>query len=143
MSVEPDFVVFLSYSSLDGNLLYPLEQAIAGLQGVRVWSDSLIRAGDLIHHSIKEAIEESDCILVLYTSAAARSPEVREELVRGDEREIPVIVLKEASVEEKAVPHFLRDRRHLVFDQNALDIRRLSDDVKRAVLDVRTRTARR
>lgn len=143
MSVDTDFVVFLSYSSLDGNLLFPLEQAIAGLDGVRVWSDSLIRPGDAIHPTIAEAIGQSHCILVLYTAAAARSVEVREELVRGDERRLPVIVLKEASVEEKVIPHFLRDRRHLVFDQNAMDLRRLTEEVKRAVLDVKARSAPR
>lgn len=141
MTNQNDFVVFISYSHLDANLQLPLELAIGSLPGVRVWSDHQIGFGEDIFVNIKKAIGESDCVLVLLTESSVRSPEVREELVRADMRGLPIIVLKEAAVEDKKIPYFLRDRRYLSFDQGGLNVRQVVGIVQRAVLDVRERTA--
>ena len=138
-----DFVVFLSYSRKDELLQLTLEQAIASLAGVRVWSDSMIGMGQGIHENIAQAISQSDCVLVLLTEPAAASPEVREELVRADIRKIPIIVVKEDSVAENRIPYFLRDRRYLSYDANAMQARRLAEIVRDAVLQVRDRAASR
>lgn len=140
MDHQRDFIVFLSYSRSDTAMKDWVEGTIRDLSDVNVWVDSqAIVPGDPIHANIEKGLKKSDCVLAILTENSIKSSEVWEELIRADEREIPILVLKELKVTRDSLPHFLRDIAFIEYDQkdyrhSLLDVKnRITEMVKRAV----------
>jgi hypothetical protein len=92
---------------------------ISTISNVRVWVDhDAIPFGEIIHPNIEKGLKESDCVLVILTKNSIVSFEVREELVRAHERQIPILALKEAKVNRDSLPHFLRDISFIEYDED-------------------------
>jgi hypothetical protein len=125
MDGQRDFLVFLSYSHSDALMQNAVATTINQISGVKVWIDSdAISYGETIHPNIEKGLKESDCVLVILTENSIISFEVREEVVRAHERQIPILALKEAKVTRDSLPHFLRDMAFIEYDQaNQRDLR--------------------
>ena len=91
--------IFISYASEDRNRVAPI---VAGLEsaGYEVWWDRRIGIGASFDREIERAIENSRCVLVVWTQHAVESDWVRSEAQEGLNRNILVPVL----LDDIAVP---------------------------------------
>ena len=90
-----DVDVFLSYASADR----PMAKRIAGAlaeQGWHVWWDRKLLAGDRFSEVIDRVLQETGCVVVLWSRAAVSSPWVPAEAGEGIRRGVLVPVLIEA-----------------------------------------------
>ena len=136
MDHQHDFLVFISYSRSDTALKKSVESTIRERCNVNVWVDSTaILPGEAIHANIEEGLKKSDCVLAILTRNSVKSLEVREELTRAHEREISILVLKDSKVPPGSLPHFLRDKRFIEYDQRDLEhsLRDVSDRITEMV----------
>lgn len=135
MSSQRDFVIFMSYNRNDALMQNAVETSIKQIPGVKVWVDlDAIPFGDIIHPNIERGLKESDCLLVILTENSIVSFEVREELVRAHERQIPILALKEIHVSNDKLPHFLKDRVFIEYDKdNQRDLRMILNDLREKI----------
>ena len=90
--------VFISHSSIDKKYAFKFAKKIEAI-GYRVWLDALVLSpGDSIVQRIERGIEESDYILILYSSAARESYWVQRELEmaieQSSKRNTPIIPIQ-------------------------------------------------
>lgn len=79
--------IFISYSSKDR----PKAKALAGIleeKGWKTWWDKNIMPGKAFDRAISKALDEADCILVLWSKNSVESAWVLEEAYEGLERKI-------------------------------------------------------
>ena len=91
--------VFLSYSHKDGEFAKRLVRAIRRTDRTVSW-DQRIRPGDRWRRWIHRQIDEASCVVVLWSDAANRSPEVLHEARRGQAKLVP------ATLDGKIHPEF-------------------------------------
>jgi len=77
--------IFLSYASQDRNRVAPIVQAIER-RGWTVWWDRHIDAGTAYDREIEHAIDEAQCVVVVWTEQSVESDWVRNEAAEGLER---------------------------------------------------------
>ena len=87
--------VFISYSRLDR----PAAEAIAKVlesQGLTVWWDRKIGAGETFDKSIERQLETAKCVIVLWSSSSVESEWVKNEAATAVERGVLIPVSIEA-----------------------------------------------
>jgi hypothetical protein len=87
--------IFLSYSSLDAEIVVALERELGGA-GFTVWRDqSRLRGGAKYGDEIRAAIDGADCVLICLSPNAVRSNWVLTEARRANElkKALPVTLL--------------------------------------------------
>jgi hypothetical protein len=89
----PEAEVFLSYSHEDREAAQQLAEALAQ-QGLVVWWDRTIRAGQDYENEIVRALHNSHCVIVIWTRQSVRSDWVKEEAsyARTQGKLIPVLL---------------------------------------------------
>jgi len=88
------FDVFISYSRSDAAVAGLFESRL-GTEGWKVWRDTLLSGGQNVARAVKSALDESRCVLVLWSSRSAQESEwVVAEAEEGRKRKIlvPVII---------------------------------------------------
>ena len=83
--------VFISYAREDAVIAKRLTTAIAA-SGYAVWWDRELTAGQQLNKAIPKALEDSDCVLVLWSSHALESTWVHSEAARAVDRGVFVPV---------------------------------------------------
>jgi beta-lactam-binding protein with PASTA domain len=83
--------VFLSYASEDRERARRLADAMTG-RGYRVWWDRQIVPGQTFDEVIEQALDESGCVVVLWSSASVKSQWVKTEAAEAASRRILVPV---------------------------------------------------
>lgn len=85
--------VFLSYASTDRALARALAERLADA-GMAVWWDRQIRPGERFEQVIETAIDDSRCVVVLWSEASLASDWVRAEAMEGLDRGslVPVLI---------------------------------------------------
>jgi hypothetical protein len=85
--------IFISYASEDRETAKQLAEVL-GASGWSVWWDRSIPAGKNFDDMIEEAIEQSKCMIVLWSNASISSRWVKTEAAEGEERNmlIPVLI---------------------------------------------------
>ena len=78
-------ILFLSYSRSDRTRAQKLADALS-LAGYEVWWDALIEGGAQFAHSIGDALEKADAVLVLWSKHSIESDWVRDEAAIGRDR---------------------------------------------------------
>ncbi len=106
------FHVFLSYSHSDREWANALAQALSK-QKVKVWTDSMIKPGELLTDSIATALEQSKYIVFLVSPSSAHSSWAAFELgaAIGMGKTVLPVVSSEVSDDELAGP--IRSRKFL------------------------------
>src|SRR5215211_5807475 len=95
MRPAPVFQIFLCHAREDAYLANAIRDKLES-SSVRVWIDEYgIQSGQSIHDLISRAISSSSALIAVIRDAALQSPEVREELVRSDERLLPILIIHE------------------------------------------------
>ena len=84
--------IFLSYSSKDLERIQPIVRALEQ-QGWNVWWDRKIPPGRTFDDVIEEAIDQSSCIIVVWSKDSVLSKWVRTEAGEGDRRGILIPIL--------------------------------------------------
>ena len=84
--------VFVSYASTDRDRIAPLVQALEG-GGWSVWWDRHLEAGTAFDREIQHALDESKCVIVVWTEASVESDWVLAEAGDGLERGILIPVM--------------------------------------------------
>ncbi len=85
--------VFISYSNQDSNQCQRVIKALMS-NGITAWRDSdFIRPGHVFWDEIENAIKNSGCALVILSSTAEQSENVRREVDYAILRQVPVIPL--------------------------------------------------
>ena len=74
--------VFVSYARQDRGTALPIIKAL-GRAGLRVWDDEAIVQGELLTEQLQAAIDAGQCVLLLWSRAAAESPFVQQEIHRA------------------------------------------------------------
>jgi len=76
-----NFKIFASYSTKDIDLIKPVLNNLAQVQGVNVFfADSDLKPGDIISQRITQSIIGSDIFLVFYSGSAQQSTYVQQEI---------------------------------------------------------------
>lgn len=96
--------VFISYDSTDKERVRPLVKVLEE-QGWTVWWDRRIPPGRTFEEVIYDAIQEAQCILVIWTAASVESKWVRKEAAEGERRGILVPAL----FDDVEIPFAFRD----------------------------------
>lgn len=80
MNASRNIRIFISYCSLDETLKSELIGFLKGLQaeGVTLWDDSALRAGEAWHPAIRDALLQSDLAIVLVSQAFLDSAYIRD-----------------------------------------------------------------
>jgi formylglycine-generating enzyme required for sulfatase activity len=84
--------IFLSYASPDRPRVKPLVDALQH-QGWSVWWDRTILPGKIWDEVIEAALDDAQCVIVLWSRASIQSPWVRTEASEGKRRRILVPAL--------------------------------------------------
>lgn len=101
--------VFLSYAHGDGGDLAARLEADLRASGFRVWWDQGIRPGDDWEQAIRQAVDQADALVVVFTPKAAGSRYVRAEWHYAlDQRGIAVIPLLAPGFDPADLPLVLR-----------------------------------
>ena len=80
--------IFLSYSTKDRDRLKPLFQALAQQGWSVFWDHQSIHTGENWHRKIEEAINNSRCVVVVWSKHSIHSEWVLEEASRGKARNV-------------------------------------------------------
>lgn len=80
--------IFLSYSTKDRDRLKPLFQALAQQGWSVFWDHQSIHTGENWHRKIEEAINNSRCVVVVWSKHSIQSEWVLEEASRGKARNV-------------------------------------------------------
>ncbi|MDQ5767317.1 TIR domain-containing protein [Thiothrix subterranea] len=80
--------IFLSYSTKDRDRLKPLFQALAQQGWSVFWDHQSIHTGENWHRKIEEAINNSRCVVVVWSKHSIHSEWVLEEASRGKARDV-------------------------------------------------------
>lgn len=80
--------IFLSYSTKDRERLKPLFQALAQQGWSVFWDHQSIHTGENWHRKIEEAINNSRCVVVVWSKHSIQSEWVLEEASRGKSRNV-------------------------------------------------------
>ena len=91
--------IFISYARKDKPRVEPLAEALAA-RGWSIWWDRSIPPGKTWDEVIEDAIENSKCIVVVWSRYSVKSGWVRAEAEEGLKREILVPVM----IEEVKIP---------------------------------------
>ena len=86
--------IFISYAREDRAKVKPLAEALAR-QGWKVWWDPTIPTGRRFHQVIDKALNEAQCVVVVWTSRSVEKDWVLEEAQDGRERDILIPVFLE------------------------------------------------
>jgi hypothetical protein len=112
------FDIFLSYHSGDGVWVAQLKNALSN-KGLRIWLDQeQIRPGDLFIQALEKGVESCECLVIVISPGALRSPWVEEEYNRAltvansRERRLRLIPLLLQGAE---LPGFLASRQWVDF----------------------------
>ncbi len=89
--------IFVSYASEDRERILPLVQALES-DGFTVWWDREIRPGPSFDREIERAIDEAQCLVVVWSSASIESEWVRSEVEEGVRRGILVPAMIDADI---------------------------------------------
>lgn len=141
MLSQLDFVVFLSYDRDDKFMKISVENTLNSLPGVRLWTDSRIGFGENIRAKIDAGLKESDCMLVILTENSIASFEVWEEMIRANERQIPIYAIKEDGVSKDRLPHFIAESVFIRYSKNnerAID--EVLKELRDKIVEVKERT---
>lgn len=106
------FHVFLSYSHSDRDWADSLAQALSK-QKVRVWTDALIRPGELVTDSIETALAQSKYIVFLVSPNSTRSSWAAFELGAALGMGKPVLPVVSAGVSDDELAGPIRSRKFL------------------------------
>lgn len=91
--------IFISYASADRQRIQPIINFLQK-EGWSVWWDRKIPLGRTFDDVIEEAIERSECMIVIWSKASVRSKWVRNEAGEGDRRGILVPI----QIEDAIIP---------------------------------------
>lgn len=125
--------IFISYASEDKDRVQPLARALER-EGLSVWWDRQISAGRSFEAFIRNALDTSKVVVVVWTEASVKSEWVQAEAREGLRRRVlfPVMLLEEVEIpfEFKAVHaaqlmDWQPEKAHSGFDQFVQDIARI------------------
>ena len=85
--------IFISYASEDQERIQPLVKALEN-KGWSVWWDRKIPLGKTFDEVIEEALDASNCVIVVWTKSSVRSKWVRTEAGEGEQRGIHLTMLR-------------------------------------------------
>ena len=83
--------IFISYASADREKVRPFAEALEKT-GWQVWWDRQIRSGSAFDRKIEQALDEAQCVIVIWSHNSAESDWVRAEAGDGLERGILVSI---------------------------------------------------
>src|SRR5215831_8005705 len=84
--------VFISYSSTDRERAKRLAEAVEAA-GYSVWWDRQIAPGEIFDEAIEAALNQSACVVVIWSSASVKSEWVKTEAAEAAKRKVLVPVL--------------------------------------------------
>src|ERR1041384_3067259 len=84
--------VFISYSSTDRERAKRVAQAVEAA-GYSVWWDRQIAPGQIFDEVIEKALDQSACVVVIWSSASVKSEWVKAEAAEAAKRKVIVPVL--------------------------------------------------
>ncbi|PHN00712.1 toll/interleukin-1 receptor domain-containing protein [Flavilitoribacter nigricans] len=79
---QGEYDIFISYSTRDADIMNRVKDKLIG-DNYKVWWDRLTEGGNNWIETITKSLENSKCILLLWSSNAANSKYVKGEVVRG------------------------------------------------------------
>lgn len=120
--------VFVSYSSTDRDRVMPLVKSIERT-GWSVWWDREIGAGTAFDREIEKAIDDAQCIVVVWSEASVESEWVRTEANEGLERKILVPI----AIDEVRLPLAFRRAQTIRLDDSNDGMGQLTDAIARLV----------
>jgi hypothetical protein len=85
--------IFISYAREDSNTASKLSDALE-LEGLSVWWDRKISAGQTFDQVIKEQLDQSQCVIVLWSNASVSSNWVLDEVseAQSQKKLVPVLI---------------------------------------------------
>lgn len=100
--------VFISYERSDREYAERIAEALERL-GWSVWWDRKLLAGDRFEPAIRKALDEADCVIVVWSRTSVESDWVRDEAGEGAERGVLVPIL----IDDAEIPLGFRGRHTL------------------------------
>lgn len=102
--------IFISYSWKNSSDRTAIAKSLGEIKDIEVYYDkSHIKKGKNIHSEISDILDKSHIVIALLTGSSVTSVEVRDELVRANERGLIILPIVDADVKDVDIPFFLRD----------------------------------
>jgi MinD-like ATPase involved in chromosome partitioning or flagellar assembly len=145
-STPPFYSVFISYSPKDKEFVHRLHGDLAK-KGVRTWLDAQdLNAGDVWQERIREAIKESDKILLILSDHSVESEWVRREVDQAFEKEresnklvlVPITLDNTVMSSNAPWASDIRKVRHIGDFRNWKDSAEYQSAIDRLLRDLRT-----